>query len=502
MAGQVTSPQAQSLVDVSQPDILGGIKTGADLAQRRVQNEFKQQELDIRKGEAKLQRDQFNQNVLQNSISLMGKMQGRSPKAKQAMAKILARNFQRLGGGLGETALADLLEKDETVLKQLTAMGGDIQKAMASGAIDPATASDLGRRLATIASKDGGTDFAPMIKQFQDQLTGAVKQARDIQKIQVKEEEARVSTALQQDFESAEAEKERRFKASLAEEKLTEDARQFNEKLEFERKKEALEAHQKSMDQEFETTKLNQKLRDELAKSPEFQAYSLVRNDASRAISALNSPSPFGDMSVYFKLVKTLDPDSVVRESELGQIKISGDIGTRVANLLNNLATGTRIAKQEARQDLVNLFRAEWQQRQKSYLERRVPTMREAVKLGLINTDPGSEMVKEDVAAFKKVGKKQPPAGQQPGKEKAEKVKMSKEKQQRGAAFLKRERIRLINADRDPNVDRAELKRRQAKLARAEAQFVAAGGKLEAIELQMAGPKSVSRSPSQQVFIK
>lgn len=412
---QVTSPQAQAVAKVEQPDILGGIKTGMDFAAKSVEIDFRREQLAEMQRESKMKRDEFNTNVLSGTISLMEKMRGRSPKAKAAMAKILNRNLERMGGGLGETALADLLEKDEGVLNQVVQVGSELREALRSGKLTAEQYAEMGTKLSSIAMKDGGTDFAPMIKSVQDQLSTARQQTKELEKIEAKGAETRETAGFTeglkretqkqaQEATALEKEKDRKHNAALEKEKLSEGARRFNETLHLRGKALAVTAHKAAVDTEFKTSKLNQDLRKELGDSKEFQSYSEARTEAKKAITALRSNTPFGDLSAIFSLVKVMDPGSVVRNSEVGQIEITGHLGDKISNLLNKAVKGTRIAREEARNDLIGVIKDAWMERRKGYQDRRAPIMRQAKKTGLLDTDPGSEMLNEDNAFLEQMG--------------------------------------------------------------------------------------------------
>lgn len=94
------------------------------------------------------------------------------------------------------------------------------------------------------------------------------------------------------------------------------------------------------------TTALRQ---DYLTNSKTFQG---VREGYERVISSAKDPSPSGDLSLIYSYMKTLDPNSTVREGEFATAQSAGSLPDTLVARYNKVINGERLAP-EMRSDFV-----------------------------------------------------------------------------------------------------------------------------------------------------
>jgi hypothetical protein len=84
-------------------------------------------------------------------------------------------------------------------------------------------------------------------------------------------------------------------------------------------------------------------LRNDFRSEPIVKAYEDMAGSYQQVVSALNQNSPIGDVAGATKIMKLLDPGSVVRESELGLAMESGGRMDRLQNYFNMWKTGKKL---------------------------------------------------------------------------------------------------------------------------------------------------------------
>lgn len=89
------------------------------------------------------------------------------------------------------------------------------------------------------------------------------------------------------------------------------------------------------------------KLRGDFRSEPVYKAYQEVQSAYSQIGQALNQGTPAGDLAAATKIMKILDPGSVVRESELGMAMAATGLLDRVSNYANMLVTGQKLTPQQ-----------------------------------------------------------------------------------------------------------------------------------------------------------
>ena len=85
------------------------------------------------------------------------------------------------------------------------------------------------------------------------------------------------------------------------------------------------------------------KLRGDFRSEPIYKAHQEVKSAYSQIQTALKEGTPVGDMAGATKIMKLLDPGSVVRESELGMAMAATGLEDRLKNYANMVVTGQKL---------------------------------------------------------------------------------------------------------------------------------------------------------------
>lgn len=104
---------------------------------------------------------------------------------------------------------------------------------------------------------------------------------------------------------------------------------------------------QKGLDNEF-------KLRGEFKQEPVYKAHQEMQAAHGQIKQAIAQASPAGDLAAATKIMKLLDPGSVVRESELGMAMRASGLMDRVTNYGNMVLTGQKLTPKQ-RKDFQSL---------------------------------------------------------------------------------------------------------------------------------------------------
>jgi hypothetical protein len=91
------------------------------------------------------------------------------------------------------------------------------------------------------------------------------------------------------------------------------------------------------------------KLRDDFRSEPVYKAHSEVKSAYSQIQQGLKLQSPAGDLAAATKVMKLLDPGSVVRESELGMAMAATGLMDRVTNYATNILSGNKLTPAQRR---------------------------------------------------------------------------------------------------------------------------------------------------------
>lgn len=85
------------------------------------------------------------------------------------------------------------------------------------------------------------------------------------------------------------------------------------------------------------------KLRGDFRGEPIYKAHQEMQSAYSQIQQSLKQASPAGDLAGATKIMKLLDPGSVVRESELGMAMAASGLMDRVVNYADNIVKGTKL---------------------------------------------------------------------------------------------------------------------------------------------------------------
>ena len=85
------------------------------------------------------------------------------------------------------------------------------------------------------------------------------------------------------------------------------------------------------------------KLRGDFRSEPIYKAHQEVQSAYSQIQQSLKMASPVGDLAGATKIMKLLDPGSVVRESELGMAMAASGAMDRLTNYASNVMNGTKL---------------------------------------------------------------------------------------------------------------------------------------------------------------
>lgn len=108
------------------------------------------------------------------------------------------------------------------------------------------------------------------------------------------------------------------------------------------------------------------KLRGDFRSEPIYKAHQEVQSAYSQIQQALKMASPAGDLAGATKIMKLLDPGSVVRESELGMAMAASGAMDRLTNYASNIMSGNKLTPTQ-RKDFQALADALYQESGKQY---------------------------------------------------------------------------------------------------------------------------------------
>jgi hypothetical protein len=120
---------------------------------------------------------------------------------------------------------------------------------------------------------------------------------------------------------------------------------------------------QKGLDNEL-------KIRSDFRSEPIYKAHGEVQSAFSQISQALKQQSPAGDMAGATKIMKLLDPGSVVRESELGMAMAATGLLDRATNYAQMVMSGQKLTPKQ-REDFQNLANVLYAESAKQYNQKR-----------------------------------------------------------------------------------------------------------------------------------
>tara|TARA_R110000868_G_scaffold54575_1_gene170484 strand:+ start:832 stop:2184 length:1353 start_codon:yes stop_codon:yes gene_type:complete len=89
------------------------------------------------------------------------------------------------------------------------------------------------------------------------------------------------------------------------------------------------------------------KLRGDFRSEPIYKAHQEMQSAYSQIGAGLKQGTPVGDLASATKIMKLLDPGSVVRESELGMAMAASGLGDRLQNYAQNVISGNKLTPQQ-----------------------------------------------------------------------------------------------------------------------------------------------------------
>ena len=112
------------------------------------------------------------------------------------------------------------------------------------------------------------------------------------------------------------------------------------------------------------------KLRGDFRSEPIYKAHQEVQSAYSQIQQSLKMASPVGDLAGATKIMKLLDPGSVVRESELGMAMAASGAMDRLTNYAGNVINGTKLTPTQ-RKDFQTLADALYKESANQYNSKR-----------------------------------------------------------------------------------------------------------------------------------
>jgi hypothetical protein len=89
------------------------------------------------------------------------------------------------------------------------------------------------------------------------------------------------------------------------------------------------------------------KLRGDFRSEPIYKAHQEMQSAHAQIGAGLKQGTPVGDLASATKIMKLLDPGSVVRESELGMAVAASGLGDRLSNYAQNVISGNKLTPQQ-----------------------------------------------------------------------------------------------------------------------------------------------------------
>lgn len=155
------------------------------------------------------------------------------------------------------------------------------------------------------------------------------------------------------------------------------------------------------------------KLRDNFKQEPVYKAHQEMDSAHRQIKAALLKADPISDMAAATKIMKLLDPGSVVRESELGMAMAASGLMDRVTNYADSIIKGTKLTPTQ-RKEFGVLADSLYSQSVEQFDLKRGEYVRLGGDYGL-NADRALGGVGRPAPATKKPDAKAPPVSPKPG---------------------------------------------------------------------------------------
>ena len=107
-------------------------------------------------------------------------------------------------------------------------------------------------------------------------------------------------------------------------------------------------------------------LANDFKQEPIYKAHSEVTSAYRQIMEGLKAESPAGDLTAATKFMKIIDPNSVVRESELAMAMAATGLGDRITNYVQMIVSGTKLTPAQ-RRDFRNVATRLYEESDKLY---------------------------------------------------------------------------------------------------------------------------------------
>lgn len=138
---------------------------------------------------------------------------------------------------------------------------------------------------------------------------------------------------------------------------------------------------QSAMQNAFKVTAVNK-----LTGAKQYRDYQNIVQKANQIEDAINNPSGFKDVAAIYAYMKSLDPESVVRESEFKTAAGVGSLQTKVRNILDKSVSGKTL-QPEQRKELMGIAKSLKDVAAKGYKNFAQPYLNQAKKLEIQEED-------------------------------------------------------------------------------------------------------------------
>lgn len=139
---------------------------------------------------------------------------------------------------------------------------------------------------------------------------------------------------------------------------------------------------QRQFRQENKTEERIKQYRSAITSSKPYNNYVETKNRTDALEQAASDPGAFGDLGILFDYMRSLDPDSVVREGEQLMFRRTGSLSDKAANALNSLVTGKTLLPSQ-REEILKYAKYRRDISERSYAAHVEPTLKQAKRLGL-----------------------------------------------------------------------------------------------------------------------
>lgn len=126
--------------------------------------------------------------------------------------------------------------------------------------------------------------------------------------------------------------------------------------------------------------------RDKLQSSDPYKNWTTLKQARVGIEAATKDPSAFGDVSTIYGFVKSLDPNSAVREGEIHLMGVAASVKSRLQRAVNRMASGQQLTA-EQRADILKWAKQREQTARTILKQHSAPTFEQSDRLGLNRTD-------------------------------------------------------------------------------------------------------------------